>query len=252
MKKLFVLGLPGSGKSTVARFIVESMGQYGFWSERVNDYNLLKRKFDEEIHASEKAPRRFYRLDQGGFYIIDRTICDEVLHELDLAVESHFAQLSLSRSELEGIMVIEFARSSYLHAFNQFQNGLPGDAYLLFLDASLPICRKRVQERAVYPKTEDDYFVSDYTFEFYCGKDNKKYLQTECDDLARRFGLSLQRMKIISTEGAWEEVEERVQTWLETTLYKDLHRKLPDTGPLQQPLDEMHLYEAEVNQTVEV
>ena len=247
MKKLFVLGPPGSGKSTVARYIVETMRQQGLWSERVNDYSILKRKFDEQNHAPEKAPRRFYPLEQGGFYIMDRIVCDEVLRELDETV----AQLSLSNPE--GIIVIEFARNNYLHAFNQFQNGLPRDAYILFLLASLPVCKERIENRSVHPKTEDDYFVSDYTFEFYYGKDTEEYLAEECSCLSTSFGVALSQLKIIQTDKHWQDVEMKVDEWIKTVCFKnnqtnainseyfhsnsiifdECHRSLPETGPLQ-------------------
>ena len=51
--KLFVFGLPGSGKSTVARHIVDHVQRdYKNWSaQRISDYNILHKMFLQDKKA---------------------------------------------------------------------------------------------------------------------------------------------------------------------------------------------------------
>lgn len=254
MKKIFVLGLPGCGKSTVARSISKYLWKQNVWFNQFNDYTILNRLFhDEQLHPETKSPR-FHAVDNGGFYIVKREVCDEALKLLRKQVDSCCTEAELIYPK--GVVVVEFARNNYFHAFKQLQ--LQGDnplhdACVLFLNASVSTCRKRVRERIASPQTEDDYFVSDYTFEFYYGKDTEKYLQEQRYLISRQFDVAMSRIEIISTDDAWEDVEKNIHHWLETTLYRDLQLtcKLPDTGPLRPQTEDLCEDGMEIREPIE-
>ena len=60
--KLFILGLPGSGKSAVARYITKYIGKIGWETVRINDYVILKEMFMADIEHKQFKPT-----DHGWF-----------------------------------------------------------------------------------------------------------------------------------------------------------------------------------------
>ena len=68
VKLLFVLGLPGSGKSTIAHEIAKYIDNRGLESIRMNDYVILEQMYHDDIEH-----RQFRPADRGGFDVIDLT-----------------------------------------------------------------------------------------------------------------------------------------------------------------------------------
>src|SRR5712691_12246779 len=80
MYKLFVLGLPGSGKSTISHAIVRYVKQtYKNWFvERFCDYDILYNMFKGDTRRKD-----FYPAKYGGFYVTNPTKYDIALSQIE-------------------------------------------------------------------------------------------------------------------------------------------------------------------------
>jgi adenylate kinase family enzyme len=192
-QKLFILGLPGSGKSTVSRFIVKSVKRHyeDFSATRLCDYDILYEMFEED-----KAQQFFYHTAHNGFYVKNTATYDAALKNLEQKVQNH----KITKNEF---VIIEFARSDYLHAFQNFSDSFLLNSYFLFLDVDIDVGMKRVKDRVKHPDltTRDDHFVSKYTFVAYRQKDNAKYLTSVAKQLTFKYGINPHRIKIVNNSG---------------------------------------------------
>src|SRR3954453_6069227 len=78
--KIFLLGLPGSGKSTISRYILKYMQRYHdeYSATRICDYDILYQMFkDDPNHKS------FYPTLHNGFYVKDLSMYDFALKKLE-------------------------------------------------------------------------------------------------------------------------------------------------------------------------
>ncbi len=207
--KLFLLGSPGSGKSTMALYI-ELLAQDKHWSvERINDYGILREMFIED---QQKGAGRFKPADRGGFDVIDFKAFDEALQKLEQRAKLQF---SLEEPE-QKIVLIEFARNDYQKAFQQFSRDFLQDAYFLYLDTDIDICKQRIRGRVANPKTEDDYYVSDYIFQAYYRYDNGQFLT----DILQEYGVDEQRVKFLRNNETPQVIESSIGEFVHSLIGK--------------------------------
>src|SRR4249919_3065417 len=109
--KLFVLGLPGSGKSTVTRHISNYARDRQWSTTHFSDYAILYEMFQED------KKRQFKPAEFGGFDVLDLTVFDIALKKLEQEVNRH-----ISSTKSEELLLIEFARNDYQKAFHQFSD----------------------------------------------------------------------------------------------------------------------------------
>jgi adenylate kinase family enzyme len=187
--KLFILGLPGSGKSTVSRHITAYVRHKGWEILHLSDHFILK-----EMFLADSNQKRFKPADHGGFDVLDVIVRDIALQKLEQEVNTRL--LSVKQEE---IVLIEFARNDYHRAFQQFSNTFLQDAYFLYLDVETDICQRRINERIVNPNSEDDFYVSEYIFTTYYNENNGRSIP---QILARDFGMDQLRVKVIDNNGS--------------------------------------------------
>ncbi|MGI9057022.1 MAG: hypothetical protein ACR2H5_00395 [Ktedonobacteraceae bacterium] len=163
--KLFILGRPGSGKSTAFRYIEEYLRQrYSNWTiTRYNDYDILQEMSKREKLFPPKK-KKFETKELDGFDVLDFTVLDEVLSIIEKSVRAR------SSKKKEELVIIEFARQDYNQALGLFSDSFLKDSYFLFLDADLKVCVQRVKDRVTFPPTPDNHFVSDNILTGYYGK----------------------------------------------------------------------------------
>jgi len=234
--KLFILGLPGSGKSTIARHVIGYIGEQKSDCHivRINDYDILYTMYKADTEG------KFRSTERDGFDVLDSAIIDSALKRaeqeankadgfdvLDLAV----FDIALKSAEHEAsekeqtthndaqatfkpmLILIEFARDDYSHALQQFSPGFLWGAYFLFLDASIEMCKVRIRERIAHPQTPDDHEVSDYIFDSYYDKDSAHALSA---NVIADHGIEQQRVKVLDNNGSFDDIRGEIESFVDT------------------------------------
>ncbi len=167
--KVFVLGRPGSGKSTVARHMLEVASRRGYQSLFVQDYDILYKMF-----LNDRKHEQFRPVDRGGFDVLDYSVLDSALHQMEKEVED---ALTLKHIDM---VCIEFARNDYRAALSLFSPLFLRNAYFFFIDSDLEFCIRRVQERVTDPPLPDHHFVSEHVMRTYYSNNNWEYMVQQC------------------------------------------------------------------------
>jgi shikimate kinase len=161
---VFVLGRPGSGKSTAAHYLNKLLRLQDWSTSHFNDYDILL-----EMFRADTERKRFRATAHNGFDAIDLNVLDEALVELEKRVQTRIPHTDL--------VTIEFARDDYRRALRQFSSPFLQDSYFLFLDADIETCLRRVHERVARSRSTDDHpSFSDEIFRRYYARDNKGYM----------------------------------------------------------------------------
>ena len=193
--KLLVFGLPGGGKSTIARYIATYLKDRNWESLHFSDHVILRDMFLADIEEKQFEPSKL--LNHEGFNVKDIKVFDIALKKLEFIVKIH-----LLYTKQEEIVLIEFARNDYRWAFQQFSNQFLFDAYFLYLNVDLEICKNRVRERITHKSTDDDFYVSEDIFKsYYYGDDGQSIRQM----LTEVYGIDVQRILIIDNNGSLED-----------------------------------------------
>lgn len=203
--KLFVLGLPGSGKSTVARYITAYSRDKGFKIDHFNDYLILQNMF-----RADNEQKQFKPADHGGFDVLDLTAFDIALQNLEQEVRMY-----ISNVKPGGINLVEFARKDYQKAFHQFSPIFLQEAFFLYLTVDIETCKRRIRERIAYPLSPDDHFVSDYIFREYYNEDNGRDIPRI---LERAFGIDEHRAMVIDNLGSLEEATPKINSFIDVII----------------------------------
>lgn len=168
---LFLLGLPGSGKSALGRHIKKYVfKKYRRRTYLFNDYGILKTMSDSDTE------NQFKPAEMGGFDVLKLEVFDTALTRLETWVNF---TLDFEGSAIAKVILVEFSRNDYLRAFSQFDLEFFQNGYFIYLNTDLDICKRRVRNRTAHPVYEDDYPVSEYIFKhYYYGDDGQCLLQT--------------------------------------------------------------------------
>jgi len=138
------------------------------WSvTRIRDYEILQRMFR---HDTEK--KKFRLADHGGFDVVDFSVLDSALVEVENQVRSHMP--AMKENEL---VIIEFARSDYKTGLEPFSSEFLQNAHILFIDADVETCVQRIHRRVTDHLAVDNHFVSDHILRGYYGNDNRPYMR---------------------------------------------------------------------------
>jgi adenylate kinase family enzyme len=199
-KKVFVLGLPGSGKSTTARYIAMLAEDRRWHSFRISDYDILYAMFKDDTE------HKFRPTEHGGFDVLNIEVFDEALQELERSVEDW---INKTPSE-DSLILIEFAREDYLKALKQFDSGFLNNSYFLFINVNIPTCISRIRERVLHPITPDDHFVSEYIFDAYYQKDTQQY-----EDSILNLCTDRTRIKVINNIDSYDCLADKVKQFVD-------------------------------------
>jgi adenylate kinase family enzyme len=191
--KMFLLGRPGSGKSTTANWIKESAQDAGLSAARISDYAIL---YDMFLKGSEQ----FETAEYGGFNVKVFSVLDTALEKVQKKAQE---QIDLEENK---VVLIEFARDDYSKALQFFDYGLLQNAYFLFLDAGIEACKSRIYRRTFTPSEADEFhdnhFVSEKIIDSYYQTDHKP---ESIARLVQAYRLDCQKVKIISNNGSLED-----------------------------------------------
>lgn len=201
--KLFVLGRPGSGKSTASYCIAGFAWQKGWFVIRIRDYEILWQMFQADTKRTDTKPKQFHPTQPPykGFDVIDFSVLDTALEDVEKRVRMY-----LPFEQKNELIIIEFARDDYGKALKLFSSDFLQNAYFLFIEADVETCIQRIYERATHPLTADDNFVSDYVLKNYYHKDNRQYILSQ---LKKEYSIDKQ-VELIDNMGSQQEFAEKV------------------------------------------
>src|SRR6266566_6758631 len=80
--KVFVLGRPGSGKTTAVRHIIKLAQNRGWFAIRIKDYDILYGMFQADTEH-----KKFRPVAHGGFDVLDFSVLDTALEKLQKIVQ---------------------------------------------------------------------------------------------------------------------------------------------------------------------
>ena len=198
--KVFILGRPGSGKSTSAHYIAKLTESRGWSSIHINDYEILRKMFQADTEH-----KQFWPTACDGFDVLDFSVLDTALKEVERRVQEYTLS---SRNE---IILIEFARDDYDSALKQFSRNFLQDSYFLFLDVDINTCLRRVHERVANRTKADDHpSLSDASFRIYYGKDNRDYMYYK---FKKQYHIS-KSVEIIDNTGSLENFTRKIEPFV--------------------------------------
>ena len=202
--KLFLLGLPGSGKSTIARHIQEYVKKWEWPTSHFSDFPILKKMFLKDIERKQFKPA-----DHGGFDVTDFTVVDIALKRLEQKVKRH-----ISSKKSAQLILIEFSRADYQHAFHQFSKKFlqAQDTYFLYLDAEPDTCKQRILDRTENPIFEDDYHVSENIFKQYYHQDDGQGLP---DIIERAYQIERRHVRTIKNNDSLEAASAEINVFVD-------------------------------------
>jgi shikimate kinase len=145
----FLLGIPGCGKSEIYRRLSERLVSEGIVEEceRFDDYPILWDYFQENGPKTEPC-------EDGGYLIVDDTLWDDVLEDLDRKCREAAGP--------DKAVFIEFARGENRDALKNFSDEVLDNAVILYIHCPFDEAwRRNVErhERALEEGT-DDHLVS--------------------------------------------------------------------------------------------
>jgi adenylate kinase family enzyme len=174
VRKVFLLGRPGSGKSTVADEISQLAASEGWSTQHIFDYRLLQEMFLQEKDKSTPGQEKKF-LPRGpeecnGFDVREFSVLDTVLEEMAEEVR----EVERRNTEKKELILLEFARANYTSALYIFGQDILRDAHLLYMNVDLDICIDRILQRVECDCLQNLYnhFVSnDIMRGYYCKDD---------------------------------------------------------------------------------
>jgi thymidylate kinase len=216
--KLFILGLPGSGKSTVFRHIENYVKkQHRKSIRRISDYEILYGMYVSGKLKNEDE-RKFEETEEhNGFDIKVFSVLDD-----SLKIIYEKAKKLSEPSSKEELIVIEFARKDYKQAFWHFNNhDFFRDAYILYLDVDISTCQQRVNKRVLNRKTLDDHFVSERIFNSYYQEDSKHYI---ISGFREDYEIDEDRVKVLDNKGSEKDFVLEVNQFIDFILVREENR----------------------------
>lgn len=215
--KLFILGRPGSGKSTAYRCIENFLTQheqYKNWSIfRYNDYAFLYEMFcHEQLSPNSSETRQFEAKENDGFDVLDFKVLDIALINLEKKAREG------SSNKKEEIIVIEFARQDYNQALSLFSASFLKNSYFLFVEADVTTCLERIKERLTNPTLQDNFFVSKLIITAYYGKQIiPTVIKVGNDD-----SIDKRNVKTINSRGSLSDFNRKVEDLIEGILAQEI------------------------------
>lgn len=201
---LFLLGLPGSGKSALGRHIKKYVfKKYRQRTYLFNDYGILKAKSDTDTE------NQFKPADSGGFDVLKLEVFDYALDKLEQLVNFTLKDASAYAK----VTLVEFSRNDYQRAFRQFHLNFFQNAHFIYLNSDTETCKRRIRIRAAHPTYEDDYPVSEYIFKsYYYGDDGLCLPQT----LKADYGIDERRVLTVNNYYRFGYVIKSVNKFIDT------------------------------------
>lgn len=229
---VFILGLPGSGKSTVAHTIEEYVPEhYEGWSVvHISDYNILQRMCYEE-HDDRLLP-----IGNDAFNVIDHDAFNSALKRLKDEIQEAIKEASSSNQ----LIAVEFSRNDYHFALEEFFIELLSEANFIFVKAPISECKFRIENRVKKrSRTKDDHYVSEFIFEKYYKEDRQNYRESVGRLLTENYGIPDSRVQIIEDGELTEDEFKGIKVVEAINAILRVHAILPSSEPTSLAISEL-------------
>jgi uridine kinase len=201
---LFIIGRPGSGKTTAVDYITSLAKSHQKSVFVINDYNIL-----HQMSLLDTEHLRFISTEFDGFDVIDFLVLDEVLQNLE-----HNARLQNSCD----LVTIEFARNEYRRPISFFSNDFVEESFFLYVDVNTETCLTRIHERVINSNKAGDHpSLSDKKFREYYGANGKQYITTQ---FKADYALKDEQIVIIRNERTKEEFLQEIEQYFKDIILK--------------------------------
>ena len=215
--KVFLLGRPGSGKTTAFQYFRTKAESYKLPVIRFREYTILYKMFQEKREEFQAA-------EHGGFDIRDFSILEKSAQELEQGIREYIRQ-NERRNEL---IFIELARSEYQHTLHKcFKPDFLQDSYFLLIEADIEKCIQRIHYRVAHPAETDGHFVSEHVLRGYYAKSNEEYMYTH---FRKEYNIQKEIM-VIKNNKSYNEFCEKLAPFADTVLAAS-----QGTAPANQPM----------------
>jgi len=170
-KTVFLMGVPGCGKSAFYKRFIKRLEEEGLFKEfvRVDDFPKLWSIFMEDQNSGQW--KRCRPTEDGGYKVTDDTVWDDILKEVNKDV------LKLLQEKPDNTMIfIEFSRPNYVHSINNnFSEEILQNAFGVYMDVPFEVCWERNvrRHRKALEAGTDDHLVSREEMEETYGSDDK-------------------------------------------------------------------------------
>jgi dephospho-CoA kinase len=144
---IFIVGLPGAGKSLVRRRLVQLLNERRFQTEELSDYVYAFRDFIHGAILLDETRGHGFFAEEGGAFRVDNEV------HLRPALKS-LAERVWSNRQATKITIVEFARSDTLAALREFGDEILFHSQVIHVRADKSIRESRLHNR-VEPPTLD-------------------------------------------------------------------------------------------------
>jgi len=142
---IFILGLPGAGKSTVRRLLRRKLEALRLQVTEDNDYIYAFHDFLHGLMLLDSDRGRGFIAEHGGAFRVDsEELLKPALNDLALRISS--------RREQPSIALVEFARSDIGPALKTFGQDVTSSAQLMYVQTSPDVRGERLDMRSQPPR----------------------------------------------------------------------------------------------------
>jgi hypothetical protein len=141
---IFVLGLPGSGKSYVRARLVEQLAAMRIETQSMSDYPYAYQDLLRGVLKLDPAAGTGYKAYEGGaFTVTSEKNLKSALQALRGAVRE-----AMGRNE---VVLVEFARADLATALKDFED-IRGQAQIIYVSTPAPLRQSRLADRVMPPE----------------------------------------------------------------------------------------------------
>jgi len=208
---IFLLGRPGSGKSSAARLIKNLAQRKNLTSIHISDYDILYKMYKADTNHIQFASTKCCT----GFDVKDFNVLDTALQHIGIILQ--LIEEKAEETSSPDVVIIEFARNDYDNALKQFAQQKFGSqllkkAYFLYLETDIPECYKRILNRVKNPTWDDDHFVSKKILRNYYQQQNFSI------KLAQTYGIKCRQVEIIQNNGSYQDFDFCISCFFQSLL----------------------------------
>ncbi len=142
-KYVFVLGRAGCGKSSIYREMEKRLLASGEAKtcQRIDDFPKLWSRFLADDQREQEGKQRLFSrtTEDGDYRVTDHAVLGSVFDEILREVNADLLQID----KADHVVFVEFARSSYLQAFDLFDPAILEKSLVVYVQVSFETCWAR-------------------------------------------------------------------------------------------------------------